>query len=138
MQSYTAVVTAYAFLTGATGAVAADVSMMAGTYLDVSTANDRALEKQNRKRLDLERYTAHEAKNMDARLSAAGFTTAERTAVVNALEAHPAIWLQVASAVELHVGDVQHRSPLAQSLWMFVADLLAAARPLIPHSRSCR
>jgi uncharacterized membrane protein len=37
---------------------------------------------------------------MDARLSAAGFTTTERTAVVNALKAHPAIWLQVASAVE--------------------------------------
>ena len=37
---------------------------------------------------------------MDARLNAAGFTSTERTAVVNALEAHPAIWLQVASAVE--------------------------------------
>jgi hypothetical protein len=65
--------------------------MMAGTYLDVSTANDRALEEQNRKRLDLGQHTAHEAKNVDARLSAAGFTTTKRTAVVNALEAHPAI-----------------------------------------------
>jgi len=57
MRSYRAVVTAYAFLTGATAAEAAAVSMMAGTHLDVSTANDRALEEQNRKRLDLRQHT---------------------------------------------------------------------------------
>ena len=121
-------------LAGATGAAAAAVSMMAGTYLDVSTANDRAQAEQKRKQQDIEQRTAREAQNVDTRLSAAGFTTAERTAVVSALEAHPDTWLQVASAVELDVGDAQRQSPLAQSLWMFVADLLAAAIPVIPFA----
>ena len=51
-----------------------------------------------------------------------------------ALEAHPATWVQVASAVELDVGDAERQSPLVQSLWMFVADLLAAAIPVIPFA----
>jgi VIT1/CCC1 family predicted Fe2+/Mn2+ transporter len=121
-------------LAGATGAAAAAVSMMAGTYLDVSTANDRAQAEQKRKQQDIEQRTAREAQNVDTRLSAAGFTTAERTAVVSALEAHPDTWLQVASAVELDVGDAQRQSPRVQSLWMFVADLFAAAIPVIPFA----
>lgn len=125
-----------ALLAGATGAAAAAVSMMAGTYLDISTANDRAQAEQQRKRLDIEQHTAREARDVDARLNAAGFTAAERASVVGALEAHPAAWVQVASAVELDVGDAKWQSPLVQSLWMFVAHLLAAAIPVIP-SHSC-
>jgi vacuolar iron transporter family protein len=121
-------------LAGATGAAAAAVSMMAGTYLDVSTANDRAKSEQQRKQQDIEQHTAREAQNVDARLSAAGFTAAERTAVVSALEAHPDTWLQLASAVELNVGEAQQQSPWTQSLWMFVADLLAASIPVIPFA----
>jgi len=121
-------------LAGATGAAAAAVSMMAGTYLDVSTANDRAQAEQQRKRLDIDQHTAREARDVDARLTAAGFTAAERASVVGALEAHPAAWVQVASAVELDVGDAKRQSPLVQSLWMFVADLLAAAIPVIPFA----
>jgi len=119
-------------LAGATGAAAAAVSMMAGTYLDVSTANDRAKSEQERKQQDIEQHTAREAQKVDERLSVAGFTPAERTAIVNALEAHPATWLQLASAVELDVGEGAQQSPLVQSLWMFVADLLAASIPVIP------
>jgi hypothetical protein len=69
-------------LAGATGAAAAAVSMMAGTYLDVSTANDRAQAEQQRKRLDIEQHTAREAQDVDARLTAAGFTAAERASIV--------------------------------------------------------
>jgi VIT1/CCC1 family predicted Fe2+/Mn2+ transporter len=121
-------------LAGATGAAAAAVSMMAGTYLDVSTANERAKSEQQRKQQDIEQHTAREAQNVDARLSAAGFTGSERTAVTSALEDHPDTWLQVASAVELNVGEGAQQSPLTQSLWMFVADLLAASIPVIPFA----
>jgi VIT1/CCC1 family predicted Fe2+/Mn2+ transporter len=119
-------------LAGATGAAAAAVSMMAGTYLDVSTANDRAKAEQQRKQQDIAQHSEREAQKVDAQLSAAGFTAAERTAVVTALEAHPDTWLQVASAVELNVGEAQQQSPWTQSLWMFVADLFAASIPVIP------
>jgi VIT1/CCC1 family predicted Fe2+/Mn2+ transporter len=121
-------------LAGATGAAAAAVSMMAGTYLDVSTANDRAKSEQQQKQQDIEQHPAREAQNVEARLSAAGFTAAERAAVVSALEAHPDTWLQLASAVELNVGEAQEQSPWVQSLWMFVADLLAASIPVIPFA----
>ena len=69
-------------IAGASGAAAAAVSMMAGTYLDVSTANDRAQAEQQRKRLDIEQHTAREAQDVDARLTAAGFTAAERASIV--------------------------------------------------------
>jgi vacuolar iron transporter family protein len=121
-------------LAGATGAAAAAVSMMAGTYLDVSTANGRASAEQNRLRSEISQHTAQEAQSVETRLSAAGFTEAERTAVMSALKAHPATWLQLASAVDLGTGDAQAQSPLVQSLWMFVADLLAAAIPVIPFA----
>jgi vacuolar iron transporter family protein len=121
-------------LAGATGAAAAAVSMMAGTYLDVSTANGRALAEQNRLRLDIAQHTAQAAQNVETRLKGAGFTEAERTAVVNALEAHPATWLDLASAVDPRIGVAQGQSPLVQSLWMFIADLLAAAIPVIPFA----
>lgn len=121
-------------LAGATGAAAAAVSMMAGTYLDVSTANGRALAEQNRLRTEITQDTAQEAQGVESRLTAAGFTEAERTAVVSALKAHPATWLQLASAVDLGSSNAQEQSPLVQSLWMFGADLLAAAIPVIPFA----
>lgn len=121
-------------LAGATGAAAAAVSMMAGTYLDVSTANGRAQAEQNRLRGEITQDTAHAAQSVETRLAAAGFTSVERTAVLSALKAHPATWLQLASAVDLGAGDGQQQSPLVQSLWMFGADLLAAAIPVIPFA----
>jgi phosphate starvation-inducible protein PhoH len=124
-------------LAGATGAAAAAVSMMAGTYLDVSTANGRAKAEQEQKRLAIEQQTAHEAQNVDTRLNAAGFSDTERRAVVRALEAHPATWLRSRLRSNcrwvMGKGRVHWCNPCGCSLPM------CSRRPSRSfHSRSCR
>lgn len=101
-----------ALLAGATGAAAAAVSTMAGTYLDVSTATGRAQAKQGRLRSEISQHTSQEAQSVEARLTAAGFTEAERTAVVGALKAHPSTWLEIASASRQWLGcNARTQSP---------------------------
>ena len=120
-------------LAGATGAAAAAVSMMAGTYLDVETARGQAQSRLAGMRAEIARDPEHAAKNADAQLRGAGFTEQERGLIVTALRRMPGTWLQLESDT-LQLGSAEKRSPLLQSLWMFVADLFAAAVPVIPFA----
>jgi vacuolar iron transporter family protein len=121
-------------LAGATGAAAAAVSMMAGTYLDVSTAQGKARAELSQEREEIRDHPEAEALELDTRLQAGGFNPVERTAIVAALQAHPEEWLKVEGAVELKVGNSQDQSAIVQSLWMFLSDLFAAFVPVIPFA----
>jgi predicted membrane protein (TIGR00267 family) len=65
-------------------------------------------------------------------LQEAGFTPQERGVIIMALRRMPGTWLQLEEQTQL--GPVEKRNPLVQSLWMFAADLLAAAIPVIPFA----
>lgn len=119
-------------LAGATGAAAAAVSMMAGTYLDVKTSQGQARVQIADERTHLATIEREEAHELDARLQARGFDEQERHAVIAALRAHPETWLRVEAAFEYGLGDIGRRKPAVQALWMFVADAFAAATPVIP------
>jgi vacuolar iron transporter family protein len=121
-------------LAGATGAAAAAVSMMAGTYLDVTTSQDQAQTALQREQTEITQHPAEETQELTRRLAASGFTAAEQKAVVAALQAHPDTWLQVEEAFELHQGDVIQQSPWVQAAWMFVSDLFAGAVPVVPFA----
>jgi predicted membrane protein (TIGR00267 family) len=84
-------------IAGASGAVAAAVSMMAGTYLDAETSEDQA-------------------KVLDARIAAE--LKSDSSAVVGRIAQR----LQVAGLAR------------ERSLWMLVADFLAAAIPILPFA----
>ncbi|HET8998540.1 MAG TPA: VIT1/CCC1 transporter family protein [bacterium] len=120
-------------LAGATGAAAAAVSMMAGTYLDVETARGQARAQLAQKRAEIAHEPEKEAKAVDARLQGAGFTAQERGVIITALRRMPDTWLRLESDV-MELGPLEKRNPLVQSLWMFAADLLAAAIPVIPFA----
>ena len=119
-------------LAGATGAAAAAVSMMAGTYLDVETARGQARAQLAQKRAEIAHAPEKEATVVDARLQGAGFNAQERGVIITALRRMPETWLRLESDVEL--GPVEKRNPLVQSLWMFAADLVAASIPVIPFA----
>jgi VIT1/CCC1 family predicted Fe2+/Mn2+ transporter len=119
-------------LAGATGAAAAAVSMMAGTYLDVETSRGQARAQLAKKRAAIAHDPDTQATALDARLQRAGFAQEERGVIVGALRRMPDTWVQLESAVEL--GPVEQRNPLVQSLWMFVSDLFAAAIPVVPFA----
>lgn len=121
-------------LAGGTGAIAAAVSMMAGTFLDVSTANDQidaqASEERARYGADPEQAEA----DIRGRLVSAGFTDAEATTVGGILDQHPETRLKVAAAIDGGPGEATRQNPYVQSAWMFVTDLFAAAVPVIPFA----
>lgn len=120
-------------LAGATGAAAAAVSMMAGTYLDVETARAQARARLAQLQGEIAREPQKAAEMFDTRLRGAGFNEQERGVILTALQRMPDTWLQLESDV-MQLDSAEKRNPLLQSLWMFVADLFAAAVPVIPFA----
>jgi len=121
-------------LAGATGAAAAAVSMMAGTFLDVESARDQARAQLAETRQRIARDPISEAQSETQRLRAMGFSDADAGAIVSAIERTPGASVNFASAFVLQIGDAATGNPLVKSLWMFFADLFAAFVPVIPFA----
>jgi vacuolar iron transporter family protein len=117
-------------IAGASGAVAAAVSMMAGVFLDVETTRDEA----KAKRAALETALATEAASVCAalpgQLTAAGLTQRQSAALTGAVrndrEALDGLLLA------LHGSPDAPANPWQQALWMLIADFAAAAVPILP------
>jgi len=112
-------------IAGATGAVAAAVSMMAGVYLDAETTRDET------KAIHSSLSTAAEsARSLCNRLAKAGLTSEQSNAIAAAVQNDP-----VATRGLLHALQGVPETPLnpsEQALWMLLADFLAAAVPILP------
>lgn len=119
-------------LAGATGAVAAAVSMMAGSYLEAQSVRDRARSEIEAKREELRRDPVAVRARIAARLRGIGFTDEEASVVVIALTREPGAVLAYEEAVELQLGDTAHQDPRAHAVWMFASNVIAASVPLIP------
>ena len=121
-------------LAGATGAAAGAVAMMAGTYLDVQSTRDRAIAL----RADAARAIAADPeahrRRIEERLRAEGFTEAEAATVGAALARNPEAMLEFVASIELGIGSAPRESPAVHAAWMFVADLFAAATPVLPFA----
>ncbi len=120
-------------LAGATGAIAAAVSMMAGTYLDVSTARDQARAQIAHEQDEIEQKPEEENQEIRQRLLAAGFTEQDATTVLAVIQRTPGAMLQVETAFELQKSTAQQNAGV-QAIWMFLADLIAASVPVIPFA----
>jgi VIT1/CCC1 family predicted Fe2+/Mn2+ transporter len=121
-------------LAGATGAISAAVSMMAGTYLDVSTERDRAQAEIAKEKHEIEQKPEQEAKKVRDRLLQAGFTPADTEVVLTVIQRTPGAMLKEEAAFELHIDTSADQSPWVQSIWMFVSDLFAAFVPVLPFA----
>jgi VIT1/CCC1 family predicted Fe2+/Mn2+ transporter len=120
-------------LAGATGAIAAAVSMMAGTYLDVSTTRDQTQVQIAHEKAEIEQKPQEEYQEVTQRLRAAGFTEKDTATVLEVLQHTPNALLRFETAFELQKSTVQ-QNPWVQATWMFVADLIAASIPVIPFA----
>jgi VIT1/CCC1 family predicted Fe2+/Mn2+ transporter len=121
-------------LAGATGAISAAVSMMAGTFLDVETANDQAASRIAEERARYAADPGQADQDVHDRLVSAGFSGSEAATVTGILGKHPETRLQIAAAVELGAGEATRQNPYVQSAWMFITDLVAAAVPVVPFA----
>ena len=121
-------------LAGATGAISAAVSMMAGTYLDVSTERDRAQAEIAKERDKITRQPEQEAQEVRDRLRQAGFTQADAEMVTTIIQRTPGAMIKHETAFDLHIGASADQNPWVQSIWMFAADLFAAFVSVLPFA----
>lgn len=121
-------------LAGATGAAAAAIAMMAGTYLDAESTRGQAKARIASMKQAIEHNRPSEIAKVMQRLRIAGLDEQESTTIVTLLDRHPALLLKVETAFELQIAGYDQRNPFVQSLWMFFADLLAAFIPVIPFA----
>ncbi len=121
-------------LAGATGAAAAAIAMMAGTYLDAESTRGQAKARIAQKKQAIEQNRPSELEKVMERLRGAGLSVQDSTAVVAVLDRHPVLLFKVGTAFELQIAGEDQRNPLVRSLWMFFADLLAAFTPVIPFA----
>jgi len=119
-------------LAGATGAISAAVSMMAGTYLDVSTERDQAQAEIAKQKQEIEQKPKQAAQEVRDRMLRTGFTPADAETVLTIIERTPGAMLKDEIAFNLHIGASADQSPWVQSIWMFVTDLFAAFVPVLP------
>jgi VIT1/CCC1 family predicted Fe2+/Mn2+ transporter len=119
-------------IAGASGAVAAAVAMMAGTYLDVETRRDQARVLTARIESDLRSGSAAVLEGVTQRLQAAGMPQDQAAIVSNFLSSQPTILKGVATALTAPADSDLSQGPLVQSLWMLIADFFAAAVPILP------
>jgi len=117
-------------IAGASGAVAAAISMMAGAYLDVETTRD-----ENRaRRVSLQSVLTGDdgaiTTLVPTRLVAAGLSVEQSTALVGAVR-HDRIALS-GLLVAIDGTSTAPLNPYEQALWMLLADFAAAAVPILP------
>jgi vacuolar iron transporter family protein len=118
-------------IAGASGAIAAAVSMMAGVYLDVETTRDRTKANRTLAAASTGRDADSVAASLSHRLAEAGLTMQQSAAVAGAVRHDPA----AVSGLLLALQGAQHeqsQNPTEQALWMLLADFFAAAVPILP------
>jgi VIT1/CCC1 family predicted Fe2+/Mn2+ transporter len=120
-------------LAGATGAAAAAVSMMAGSYLDAATQQDqaRALPRQTEAQQGAE--DAALAQRVAGRLEAAGVSTDQVAAFRGAIASTPGAFSAIRAEITPQ-NPMAEASPMAHALWMFVSNLFAGAVPVLPFA----
>ena len=122
--------TAAVVIAGASGAVAAAVSMMAGVFLDVETTRDTIAAERAALQSELARDANAIAASLPARLAAAGLTQQQSAALAGAVKHDRAalggLLLALQGAPEAPL------NPWEQAAWMLLADFLAAAVPILP------
>jgi vacuolar iron transporter family protein len=109
-------------IAGASGAVAAAVSMMAGAYLDAETTQDQSNATQV--------VAGKSGVSLASRLLDAGLSPQQSealtTAVQNDHQAADGLLLALNGGAQARVNPVEH------ALWMLLADFFAAAVPILP------
>jgi vacuolar iron transporter family protein len=117
-------------IAGASGAVAAAVSMMAGAFLDVETTRDEMKAKRATLQSALSANPASIAAALPGQFAAAGLTQQQSTALTGAvMHDHEAL---DGLLLALHGSPEAPPNPWEQALWMLLADFAAAAVPILP------
>ncbi len=122
--------TATVVIAGATGAVAAAVSMMAGVYLEAETTRDALAAKKKLARSGQALSTNAIVASLPDQLPLAGLTPEQCSALTEAVRHAPAALNGLVLA--LQASPETPDSPWDQAWWMLLADFAASAVPILP------
>lgn len=115
-------------IAGATGAAAAAVSMMAGSYLDAESVRDARRARREGPVDPVQVRT--ETAAITAALSRSGMAANDVAGIEAALGRAP----RAVTALRAELGDDDGASPTAHAFWMFVSDIFAGFTPVLPFA----
>lgn len=118
-------------IAGASGACAAAVSMMAGTYLDVETSLDESRTFNARLTAEIRQTPDAVIDRIADRMQSVGMADVQTEDIIAFVRSEPALLRGVAAAMTSPAAATP-QSPLVHALWMLVADFLSAAIPIVP------
>jgi len=123
------------FLAGATGAIAASVSMMAGLYLDLESERDEARVEAERREEEIRRDPAGAVEKLVGVLQGTGLSARSLGAIRDDMQANPLAIRRVEDAISCEdEPPVRKVSPLVHATWMGIADFVAGIIPVIPFA----
>ncbi|MDA8219082.1 MAG: VIT1/CCC1 transporter family protein [Dehalococcoidales bacterium] len=109
-------------LAGATGAIAAAVSMAAGTYLSVASEHDLARKELAHEEEEIRTRPTEEEREVVDFLCARGFTESEVAAFLRGLRRQPSMMLEFMAAHELRLGRIQQTNAVARAENVYLLD----------------
>lgn len=121
-------------LAGATGAIAAAISMMAGDFLQKQSQQESIQSKKQHEQVEVKDHPHQEQEEIVRYLRSHGFSQQDSTAVINGLGNDRSLMLKLQDVLEIHGPLTMPVSPLAHSIWMFISDIIAAFTPVLPFA----
>ncbi len=121
-------------LAGATGAAAAAISMMAGTYLEAQSTRGQARVRIAEVRRTIAQDHPGKVQEIADRLGGVEVSPEDQRTFLELLGRSPLLLFHLETWTEQQLLEDTQRSPVVRSLWMLAADLLAAFLPVLPFA----
>jgi len=123
------------FLAGATGAIAASVSMMAGLYLDLGSESDAARVEAEQREKEIRSDPAGAVDKLMGVLQGTGLSTKSLDAIRDDMQADPVAIRRIETAISCEEEPPARKiSPVVHACWMGIADFAAGITPVIPFA----
>ncbi|HUH79591.1 MAG TPA: VIT1/CCC1 transporter family protein [Methanoregula sp.] len=120
-------------LAGATAAIAATVSMMAGVFLDIESERDCARVEEEERAAEIRKDPGGVVDKLMSDLSGTGLSRKSLDAIRDDLKAHPLAIQKFEDAVAgEEETEAQKTPPFIHACWMGIADFIAAMTPVVP------
>ena len=124
-----------AFLAGATGVIAASVSMMAGLYLDLESESDEARLEAERREAEIRSDPTGAVNKLMGVLQGTGLSTKSLNAIRDDMQVDPVAIRRIETAISCEEEPPARKiSPVVHACWMGIADFAAGITPVIPFA----
>jgi VIT1/CCC1 family predicted Fe2+/Mn2+ transporter len=123
------------FLAGATGAIAASVSMMAGLYLDLESESDEARVEAERREAEIRSDPTGAVDKLIGVLQGAGLSTKSLNAIRDDMQADPVAIRRIETAISCEEElPARKIPPIVHASWMGITNFVAGITPVIPFA----